>query len=372
MRGVRGRVAAAVAVLTAAAGCMGGSAPHVSTPACPQVKRAVPPLAIRLERPPAAGRLCPLLRDSAVVASPLWGATAEELRSLDPQLVLWQARSLLYACDGCGLTGFDLRWVLAHHPEWIMRAADGDEVHPADHPSWVLLDFADQTYQAAWSQHVRLGLGADGYTGVAIDDAGNAPTWTADPIDPRTGIGLTASDRATYLAQALSLVRADMRTHGFLVLAENGPPGIVEPAQINSADAVSAGGGFARLRGGRWSRLLHYYLQAQRDRVGTYVWENHPAAQRARRLYGLAGYLLVATPTGAYGGPDVGGVDLGPPPDTPPIRSGDAWLRAYPRGVVAVNPSPGDVTVSMGAAGKVTLPSGTAAVAVGSRLLTSF
>jgi hypothetical protein len=316
--------------------------------------------------------MCALLRYSAVVTTPLWGARAAELRALDARVVIWQARSLLYACAGCGLTGFDLRWVLRRHPEWIMRAASGDEIHPAAHPSWVLLDYADPVYQAAWSAHVRVSLGADGYTGVAIDDAGNAPAWSADPIDPRTGVGLTSDSRAAYLAHALALIRADMRTHGFLVLAENGPPGIVEPAQINSADAVSAGGGFTTLAGARWVQLLRYSLQAQHERVGTYVWEAHPAAGAPGRVYGLAGYLLVATPTGAYGGPLPGDVNLGTPPDTPPIRAGRAWLRVYPGGVVAVNPSPSPVVVRLGSLGPVRLPAASAAIAAGTRLMTSF
>jgi hypothetical protein len=328
---------------------------------------------VRVEVPPKGGlrALCPLLRYTAVVTTPVWRTRAAELRSLDPRIATWEARSLLYTCDQCDLAGFGLAWIEAHHPEWILRAASGNEVHPAHHPSWVLLDFGSQAYVAAWSQRVRQSLTVYGYTGVAVDDAGNSPRWSEQPIDPRTGLPLTENDRATYLAQALSLIHADMRTHGFFVMAENGPPAVVEPAQINSADAVSAGDGFAELRGTAWLAALRYYLQAQRDRVGTYVWQDQPA-HGSGVVYGLASYLLVATPTGAYGGPVPPGIDLGTPPDTPPTLAGAAWVRAYPRGAVAVNPSHKAVTVEMGSVGSVILPPDTAAISDGTRVITSF
>jgi hypothetical protein len=292
---------------------------------------------------------------------------------------VWQERSLLYSCERCDLAAFHLPWIRRHHPEWILHTADGAEIHPADHRGWVLLDFGDPDYQGAWSLRIQQSLEAGGWTGVEVVDAGNAPEWSGTPVDPRTETALDPGDRATYLAQALSLVHAAMRTHGFFLLAQNGPPEIVEPAQINSADALDAGAGFARLRGSAWLTLLEYYMQVQRERTAAFVFESGPDPGPKRDVYGLAAYLLVATPRGAYGlapgsaPAPLYDLDLGAPdPDVVAEQVGEAWMRTYPNGAVAVNPSDLPTELTLGDAGEITLPAGGAAVAVGSRLITSY
>jgi hypothetical protein len=359
----------------------GGAASVASVPQCPGDVLTSVPLAARLPPRPSSGAppICPLARYRAVFATAAWGAMPKEVRAAQPDAQVWQARSLLYGCQRCDLAAFHLPWIREHHPDWILHTAEGAEIHPDEHPGWVLLDFGNPAYQSAWAVRVQQSLSAGGWTGVDITDAGNAPGWSGVAIDPRTGSAFEGDDRAIYLAQALSLVHAAMRTKGFFVLAQNGPPGIVEPPQINSADAVVAGAGFARLRGAAWDRLLRYYLQAQRQRARTFVWESGPDPGPDRDVYGLAGYLLVATPEGAYGlspgtaATSLYDLDLGTPdPDVLAVRVGEAWRRTYPNGAVAVNPSDLPTILALGGAGTITLPPGGAAIAVGSRLVTSY
>jgi hypothetical protein len=376
----RGVALALLAVVATACSGGGGTATAVSVSQCPGVSSTSVPLAVRLPPRPAPGTpICPLVRYRAVLATAAWGETPKELRAVDPEVEAWQVRSLLYSCQTCDLAAFHLPWIREHHPDWILRTADGDEIHPEDHPGWVLLDFGDAGYQSAWALRIQQSLTAGGWTGVAVEDAGNDPGWSGTPIDPRTGTELQPDDRVTYLAQALSLVHAAMRTQGFFLLAQNGPPHIVEPTQINSADALTAGVGFARLRGADWSSLLHYYLQVQRERVAAYVFESGTDAGGKRDVYGLAAYLLVATPRGAYGlapGATVSplyDLDLGAPdPDVLAVQVGEAWMRTYPDGAVAVNPSDLPTALTLGKAGTITLPPGGAAIAVGSRLVTNY
>jgi Hypothetical glycosyl hydrolase family 15 len=377
----RGVALALLAVIATACRGGGGAATAVSVSQCPGERPAGVPLAVRLPpRPrPRAAAVCALLRYQSVFARPDWGAVPDRLRSALPDVRVWQERSLLYTCARCSLAAFHLPWVEEHHPEWILRTAAGGEISPEDHPGWVLLDFGDPAYQSAWALRVQQSLSAGGWTGVDIADAGNAPGWSGVPIDPRTDSELEPDDRATYLAQALSLVHAAMRTKGFFVLAQNGPPEIVEPPQINSADAVSAGQGFARLRGAAWERLLRYYLQAQRQRAATFVWESGPDPGPDRDVYGLAAYLLVATPEGAYGlapgtaATSLYDLDLGAPdPDVLAQQVGEAWVRTFPHGATAVNPSDLPTVLTLGDAGTITLPPEAAAIAVGSRLVTSY
>lgn len=367
------------AVLAACGG--GGGATDANAPSCPHPRVDSIPLAVRLPgRPPVGGpAICSLARYRAVLATASWGDMPKELRAAAPDAQVWQERSLLYSCGRCDVAAFHLPWIRKHHPEWILHTADGAEIHPVDHPSWVLLDFADPEYQGAWSLRVQQSLQAGGWTGVEIADAGNEPGWSGTPVDPRTQKEIAPDDRITYLAQALSLVHAAMRTQGFFLLAQNGPPEIIEPAQINSADALSAGAGFARLRGTAWTTLLDYYLQVGRERAAAFVFESAPDTSDRRDVYGLAAYLLVATPQGAYGlapGAQLTSLydlDLGSPnPDVPAEQVGEAWRRTYPGGAVAVNPSDLPTELTLGTAGQITLPAGGAAIAVGNRLVTSY
>ena len=376
----QGLIVVTLAAVVAACGGGGGAGTDARAPSCLRTPDSVP-LAIRLPGRPPPGRpaICPLVRYQSVFTSPAWERTPKEIRAAEPGAQVWQERSLLYSCERCDLAAFHLPWIRAHHPEWILHTADGAEIHPADHPGWVLLDFGDPAYQGAWSLRVQQSLRAGGWTGVDAVDAGNAPEWSGTPVDPRTQADLAPDDRITYLAQALSLVHAAMRTQGFFLLAQNGPPEIIEPAQINSADALDAGAGFARLRRTAWDTLLNYYLQVGRERAGAYVFESGPDTGGSRDVYGLASYLLVATPQGAYGvatgAPltSLYDIDLGAPnPDVPAARMGEAWARTYPGGAVAVNPSDLPAELTLGAAGQITLPAGGAAIVVGSRLVTSY
>jgi hypothetical protein len=370
-----------LAAVLAACGGSGGGGSNAAAPSCAGTSVDSIPLAVRLAPPPAADGppICGLARYRAVLATDAWGAMPRELHAVEPDAQVWQERSLLYTCDRCDLAAFHLPWVREHHPEWILRTADGAEIHPADHPDWVLLDFGDPAYQGAWAVRIQQSLKAGGWTGVDAADAGNQPDWSGTPVDPRTQAELAPDDRVTYLAQALSLVHAAMRTQGFFLLAQNGPPEVVEPTQINSADALSAGTGFARLRGEDWLTLLRYYLQVGRERVAAYVFESAADTGDRRDVYGLAAYLLVATPRGAYGLSEgatrtsLYDLDLGSPdPDIPAEQVGEAWRRTYPNGAAAVNPSDLPTELTLGRAGEVTLPAGGAAIAVGSRLITSY
>jgi Hypothetical glycosyl hydrolase family 15 len=376
----QGLIAAALAVLVTA--CNGGGAGTGGPePGCPSASPDSIPLAIRLPAQPTPGAtsVCSLARYRAVFASDAWGTMPKRLRAEEPGAQVWQERSLLYSCQRCDPAAFRLPWIREHHPEWILHTADGAEIHPAQHPGWVLLDFGDPNYQGAWSLRIQQSLGVGGWTGVEIADAGNTPDWSGTPVDPRTGAEMEPGDRATYLAQALSLVHAAMRTHGFFLLAQNGPPRIVEPAQINSADALSAGSGFARLHGEAWTQLFDYYRQVQRERAAAVVFESGADPGQRRDIYALAAYLLVATPRGAYGlaagatPTSLYDLDLGEPdPDVLAERVGEAWRRLYPHGAAAVNPSDLPTELNLGPAGEITLPPGGAAIAVGGRLVTSY
>jgi hypothetical protein len=367
---------ATLAALLAAVACEGNSGSTTPT-ACAGVRRPGVPLVFAPARPPTLERArCLGLRYAAAIGTLAWGDLPGTMRRAAPGLAAWQERSLLYACDRCGLAGFGLEWVRSHHPGWIMHSEQGTEIHPGDHPDWVLLNFIDPRYDNAWGVHVRKSLAAGGWTGVDVMDADNDPDWSDTPVNPSTGQLLTERQRRQKLADALALVRATLKIQGYSLIAENGPPDVIDFHQVNSTDAVSLRDGFARLSADDWEAELRYYQHAGGWEVGTYV-QDRPGLSRARMLYGLAAYLLVAIPRdSAYiapAGPDdpLYAIHPGTPPTTPAVQDGGAWTRTYPNAIVAVNPSDLPATVKMGSAGSVTMAAHTAAIETGGRLLTA-
>ncbi len=367
---------ATLAALLAAVACQGGSAATAPT-TCAGVRRPGVPLAFAPAKPPTLDRArCLGVQYAAVIGTLAWGELPKTIHRAAPNAALWQERSLLYACDGCGLAGFGLAWVRAHHPGWIMHSEQGTEIHPQDHPAWVLLNFTDPKYQYAWAVHVRTSLTAGDWTGVDVVDADNDPDWSDAPVYPATGKLLTDTQRRQKLADALALVRATLKIKGYSLIAENGPPDVIDFRQVNSTDAVSLRDGFARLSGSDWETVLRYYQHAADEGVGTYV-QDRPGLSRSRMLYGLAGFLLVAIPRDsvyvAPGGPadPMYAINPGTPPTTPAVADGGAWTRTYPNAVVAVNPSDLPATVTVGAAGSVIIPAHGAAIESGGHLLST-
>jgi hypothetical protein len=373
------RLLTALATLVAvflAVSCEGNSAATAPN-ACAGLPRPGVPLAYAPAQPPPVARArCLGVQYTAVVGTLAWGALPKVIRRANPTLMAWQQRSLLYACDGCGLAGFGLTWIRDHHPGWILHSVQGTEIHPQEHPSWVLLNFTDPKYQYAWGVHVRKSLAAGGWTGVDVIDANNDPDWSDAPVDPATGALMTDKQERQKLADALALVRATLKIPGYSLLAENGPPDVIDFHQVNSTDAVSLRDGFARLSGSEWAAELRYYQHAGGEGVGTYVLDR-PGLTRAQMLYGLAAFMLVAIPRdSAYVAPGPASSPLyairpGTAPTTPPTSDGPVWMRTYPNATVAVNPTDFPATVTMGSGGSVTLGPRSAAIEANGHLLTS-
>jgi hypothetical protein len=252
-------------------------------------------------------------------------------------------------------------------------------VHPIGHPELTLLDYTSLEYQSAWAARMAEVLQHDGFTGVDVIDASNDPRWDGVPVIENLDVPRRELDeraRRFQLGRALAVVRDVLKQHGFLLAAENGPPGVVLPNQINSTDAVSVGSGFATASGADWSTLFRYFHRAFRERVGALVWDEHRPLSERERVYGLASYLLVAgTPVAAYGvaadpSDPLYQVALGPPTDGEPVPQGQAWVRAYAGGTVVVNPALVPAVVELDGR-RLDLPPESAAIKDGDRLIRS-
>jgi hypothetical protein len=372
--------AIACVVAVAAAGCSSAAAPPSPPPACAATTHIGAPLGLRLKTPPSrAQAICVARRYSAVFAvASGWGRVPSVMRAENQNLQLWDEVSLLYACtSNCRYSVFTLSWVRANNPEWIVRDTEGLEIHPVGRPDLTLLDFTNLDYLAAWSIRIIHRLSTSGFTGVDVVDAANNQKWDGEPVTHNEDVRHVILEGAVLrrqIAKALSITRAPLLQAGFLLAAENGPPTVVAPTQINSTDAVSVGEGFARRTAASWNALFRYFHRAFTERVAPIVWDDEPHLTHAQRVFGLASYYLIAvTPVSAYGvGPDSSDplyrIALGANDASSPTQVDGVWVRTYSGGTVAVNPQPTPESVKLGTR-TVILPPMSAAIRVGKRVL---
>jgi hypothetical protein len=372
---------AACAAVAAACNGSGGAVSSEHVPArCAARSRPATPLLIRLRVEPTAEQAACIARTYLNLVAPDWKQLPQQVHAAEPAARVWETRSLQYGftpCGGCPQPGLNPDTVRANNPDWILHDSAGEEVHPPDHPTWVMFDISNVDYLQAWAEAAENDLAGGGWTGTVLVDAGNGPAWVSPPIDPATGSPMTDQAHATYLAQAMATVRGGLKTSGFSMIAENGPFTIVNPAQIGSSDAVSVGRGFALLQGEGWEALYRYFEEALDRRVGSWVWDDERGLTREQRVFGLASYLLVSGPTGAYAvtpGKDTALYDLNPgiPADLPVRRDG-ALVRAFDTGAVAVNPGDAPAVIELpGETRSFTLPPGGAVIEVGGKLTVSY
>jgi hypothetical protein len=347
---------------------------------CPDVRAPKASLAIRPSTEPIGNELdCDIREYTNFVGPPSWTDMAHAVTSAGAGDHAWQQRILLWgypACTGCIDPVLDMKNVEHDHPDWILRNTAGQPVHPLSHPGWVLYDFGNVNFQTAWANAMVADLQSDGgWSGIDIADAGNDPDWTSEPIDPRTGKVMTDSDRIRYLAQALTLVTNVMHISGYNLIAQNGPPSIIEGDQIGSTDGVSVGDGFVGREGATWVELFDYFQEAVQRYVGAWVWDDQSRLTRDQAVFGLASYLLVSGPLSTYGvhydeANPIYQIDPGTA-DAPATVTDGVYVRQFADATVAVNPGPTRQTVQLPTVGKVTIEPGEALIDTPKHLYTN-
>jgi hypothetical protein len=374
---------AAVVLCLLVSGCSQGGHAVSSAPApptCADVKPPATPLLVELTQQPTAANAACLGKVYDNMVAPAWSDLPDAVHAVDPNDRLWQERSIQYGftpCADCPRPGLDPAMVQKDHPDWILKDAAGNDVHPPGHPTWVMYDISNPLYLQAWADAVVNDLSNTGWTGVFLIDAGNQAPWVYAPINPLTHEPMTSAEHARYLASAMAEVRAGLKTNGFSVAANNAPSNLIDGDQIGSADAVSVGRGFARLSGEQWLQLYTYFEEALDKRVSCWVWDHGPL-DRSERIFGLASYLLISdTLFSAYGvdpGKDLSVYDVNPgvPSEPAPRIQHGVYVRSFASGEVAVNPGPLVASVQVsGQTQPVTLSPGEALIEANGKLVLS-
>ena len=242
------------------------------------------------------------------------------------------------------------RWLLAHHPEWFQRDAQGRMVEVPDYPGRWMMDLGHPGWQQFWIDQTLSDVLVGGWDGVFVDDA--LTKVRAHDLPPLAGYPNDASlQQAVY--QFLSRISTAFHKAGKLVIANVSTsydfPGLWE-RWLEVTDGLTeehfAGEGWT------WgSEVAQRQLEAMRraDQMGKWMlvetdgsWED-----RGRMRNSLAAYLAAAgtraywsyRPDGGSAGPmwdPSWDVQLGQPLEDPKIRSG-VWWRRFERGLVAVN-----------------------------------
>ncbi|HUZ85159.1 MAG TPA: hypothetical protein VMU66_10720 [Gaiellales bacterium] len=379
MRGLSA-LAAAVAVALVTAGCGGGG--DAAPPACAAMAQPGVSLALRpTATPTVAQALCIARRYAVVIGTTAWGSLPLRMEAVGGARLayIWQQRSLMYACDGCPGAVFRASWLRLHHPGWILHTASGAEVHPAGHPDQVLVNVGNARFDIAWADRIHKQLAAAGWTGVDVVDLGNDPRLSGTPINPVSGLPLTELQRRIAVARALELIRGSFATHATpLELVGVMPPvSALATRVMYGTYAIDAGTGFARLSGIGWERAYRYYDAAWLKLVNSYVFDTGAPLNRRQRVFGLASFLLIATPDSAYGAPGNPSDPLyrrtlgAPCACDPPSVSGTVWSRVYPNGVVAVNPGYVPSPVTLPGVGRISLPPVSAVIVDGRTVIRS-
>ena len=242
------------------------------------------------------------------------------------------------------------RWILAHHPKWFQRDAQGRMVEVPDYPGRWMMDLGNPEWQQFWIDQTLPDVVAGGWDGVFVDDA--LTKVRAHNLPPLAGYPDDASlQQAVY--QFLTRISTAFHKAGKLVIANVSTsydfPGLWE-RWLEVTDGLTeehfAGEGWT------WgSKVAQRQLEAMRraERMGKWMlvetdgsWED-----RDRMRNSLAAYLVAAgtrsywsyRPEGRSHGPmrnPSWDVHLGRPLEDPEVHDG-VWQRRFEHGLVGIN-----------------------------------
>ena len=196
-------------------------------------------------------------------------------------------------------------------PEWILRDADGRELYipfgcsGGSCPQFAA-DIGNPDFRRWWIDQLRQTLG-DGYIGVWVDDVNMA--WRVsdgegdyvNPVDPRTGAGMTLSDWRRYFAEFMEEVRAafpDVEiAHNVIWYAQPADDPFIE-RQLRSADFINLerGATDSGIRGGAGTYGYETFLEfidRMHEMDRHVILDDDDSTTDAEWMYELATYFLV-------------------------------------------------------------------------------
>jgi hypothetical protein len=254
----------------------------------------------------------------------------------------------------------------AERREWFLRDERGERVEWSGYDGHWWMDVGSESYADAWLESVRAEVEANGWDGVMIDNAIVDPRVYLDD-DARLAEYPTAGSYQAATERFLRRVTPALRDAGASVVVNLG--GATPPIDLYERWATIAGGimreHFAEVAGDDWARQLAQQ-DAASDAGARYFAVSYAKPSDEQFLtYARASFLI-----GWDGDPDDALLVASTDPDADPWsaawtadvgtpveerkRAGDAWVRRFSEGTVAVNPT--DRVVSIDEPERIALP----------------
>jgi len=201
--------------------------------------------------------------------------------------------------------------VPSEHPEWILRDRAGNELYipfgcsGGTCPQFAA-DIGNPEFRRWWIDRLRETL-ADGYLGVWVDDVNmawrisNGDEESVNPVDPRTGTGMTLEDWRRYFAEFMEEIRAafpDIEiAHNVIWYAQPPDDPFIE-RQLRAADFINLerGATDSGIRGGGGTYGYETFLgfiDRMHEMGKSVILDDDDSTTDAEWMYELATYLLV-------------------------------------------------------------------------------
>jgi hypothetical protein len=317
-------------------------------------------------------------RNDVIIGVPRYGTFLKDLKSANPGVIAAEYHKGTTVKE-------DFAWVQKNHPDWLLRNQAGNLmksswggylINPALPAvrQWQI-DYALKQQAAGWTAIYMDAMGTMafyGFPGIPVNPATKRPFTMDEWLNATSGLA-DAVDKAVSIPVIVNgLNGGTPYKKNTSILATVAQGGVFEGCFRNAMDRVTA-----------WPSLTDWTNQVDaiadvdaRGKIGlcmTKMWTGGTTAQLTQwNDFVLASFLLAKGPRSYYmfmssktqdamtswnANPPAIGAPLGPR-----VQQGNAWLRKFATGIVAVNPGTGTENVPLG--GTYVTPSGTSVTSV--------
>jgi hypothetical protein len=308
-------------------------------------------------------------RNEYVILKPSETSRLQQLKAANPDVKVLMYKNLSasidYPSDVYLTTGVSHDEADAEHPEWFLRNTSGQRFTHRDYGNLWAMDVGSASYQQRWADNVLRSLKTLGFDGVFIDDTNPTMKGHYDA----TKVAKYPSDEAYQQAteSALAKITPQLRSAGYSIVANIGHFGEypdVGRRWLQYMDGAmdenfgkwgsTAGSGYAWE--GYWKNELGSLKYAQEQGKDFLAVTHSADGDAAAARYGWATVLLGAAGNAQFAMHNSYSTenwfpeydyDIGEPvgPETP--LSNGLHVRLFANGMVAVNPTGGQLSVDL-------------------------
>jgi hypothetical protein len=308
-------------------------------------------------------------RNGYVILKPAMADRIQQLKAANPGITVLMYKNLSasidYPSNAYLTTGVSHDEADTQHPEWFLRNTSGQRFTFSDHGTLWAMDIGSASYQQRWADNVLASLNSLGFDGVFIDDTNPTMKGHYDP----SKVAKYPTDAAYQAAtgSALASIGPRIQSGGYEVIANIGHWG--EYGEIGRSWLQYMDGAMAEHFGkwgtstgsgygweDYWNSQLESLKYAQQHGKEFLAVTTSATNDAAAARYGWATTLLGAegkTHFALHGNytteswfPEYD-YDIGDPVGPETRLSNGVHVRLFTNGIVAVNPTAGQLTADL-------------------------